>query len=393
MVLPLGKKRPKSVLAPKIYFSISSEGYGHSSRALAAASQFSRDQLMVASYGYALERFDGHDLPTSPIPREFKMVGRHGVFNVEETIFQNQSAFFNLNQVVQYEKALIQEFGATLVVADGRISPVIAASNLGIPCVVVTNQTEFYPFFKHDSPFVKFFGKSFEWWLRYWFSYADEILIPDFYPPQTVCLHNLSPSFHVKKRTRFTGPLVPWTADEVVPVKRPEGYEQYVVVSLGGHAFRRPLLEAVLTIANRFPDTYFELLTSLKVRHLPPNVGHAGMVLDSAAYFKAADFVITQAGHSTAMELMTLGKPSIVVPDRSQMEQENNARRLADLGVSIQLSYDELESKLAKVIATMRDQSVYQKQCRKIARDSLTLNGRQKMASILDEYAYRLLTY
>ncbi|MCA9799585.1 MAG: hypothetical protein KC474_08535 [Cyanobacteria bacterium HKST-UBA04] len=403
MALSIGKRRPKPLAktadVPRVYFSVSSEGYGHSSRALSLVNQVDADQLMVGSYGYALDRLKHHDVQTSQIPREFKMVGRHGVFNVEETIFQNQSAFFNFNQVVQFEKAIIEDFGATLVVADGRIAPVIAASSLGLPSVVITNQTEFFPFFKHDSPFVKLFGKSFEWWLRYWFSYADEILIPDFYPPNTVCLHNLSPSFHVKKRTRFTGPLVPWGVNEVEPVCRPEGYDRYVVVSLGGHAFRRPLLEAVMQVAGAFPNVYFDLLTSLQVRDMPPNVGHQGLVLDSAPFFKAADFVITQAGHSTAMELITLGTPSIVVPDRSQIEQENNARRLVDLGVSVQVRYDELEARLARSIGLMmsgsmlhRD-SIYHQRCRKMAQDSQSINGRQTMATILNEYAHRLLTY
>ncbi len=38
---------------------------------------------------------------------------------------------------------------------------------------------------------------------------------------------------------------------------------------------------------------------------------------------KAADLVVTQAGHSTAMELLTLGKPSVIIPDMKQREQEN----------------------------------------------------------------------
>lgn len=396
-MLQLGShKRLFPVTEPKIYLSISSEGYGHSSRALAIAKEFPKSEILVGSYSYALERIQKAGLNCVPVTREYKLMGSSGSFDVSKTIFQNQSSLITINQAVTEERDIMRANGVTLVIADGRIAPVIAASRLGIPCLVLTNQSDFYPFFQHDSTFVKLFGKSFEWWLRSWLSSADEILIPDFYPPDTVCLMNLSPTFHVKKRTRFLGPLVSWRRDEVEAAPRPEGYDGYIVVSLGGHAYRQPLLEAVLEIAPQFPHIYFDLLTSLPVFQMPPNVHRRGQVQDCSALFKAADCVITQAGHSTAMELLTLGKPAIIVPDHLQSEQNNNALRMEALGVAARVGYDELKphpNALAKAVDAVMSSARYRRNAEQMALKCANINGTQQAARVLTEYAHRLLAY
>lgn len=395
-MLQLGKKRLFPLTGPKVYLSISSEGFGHSSRALAIAKMFPKSQILLGSYGYALERIKRAGVNNVAVPQEYQLIGSQGGFDVGKTIMRNQSALLALNHVVAEERDVMRAHGVTLVVADGRIAPVIAASRLGIPCLVMTNQSDFYPFFQHDSAIVKLFGKSFEWWLRNWLSSADEILIPDFYPPDTVCLLNLSPAFHVKKRTRFLGPLVAWRRDEVEPVSRPEGYDAYVVVSLGGHSYRKPLLDAVLEVAPRFPHVYFDLLTSLPVYQAPANVNWRGQVQDSLPMFKAADLVITQAGHSTAMELLTLGTPAIVVPDKHQSEQENNALRMESLGVAIRIGYEDLKpnpSVLAKSIDTMLRTTRYRRNAEQMALKSASINGAQQAARVLQEYSQRLLAY
>lgn len=395
-MLQLGKKRLFPLTEPKVYVSISSEGYGHSSRALAIANALPKSEVLVGSYSYALERIKRAGVNWVPVTQEYKLMGSQGSFDVSQTILRNQSSLLALNQMVAEERDIMRAHGVTVVVADGRIAPVIAASRLGIPCLVLTNQSDFYPFFQRDSALVKLFGKSFEWWMRSWLSHADEILIPDFYPPDTVCLLNLSPSFHVKKRTRFLGPLVAWRRNDVVPAKRPDGYDGYIVVSLGGHAYRQPLLEAVLKVAPQFPHVYFDLLTSLSVSHLPSNVFCRGQVQECASLFKAADCVITQAGHSTAMELLTLGIPAIIVPDTHQSEQENNALRMESMGVALRVEYDDLKpnpSVLAKSIDTLLTTGRYKRNAEQMALKSANMGGAQQAARVLTEYAHRLVAY
>lgn len=398
-ILQIGKRKqtlPK--LYDKIYLSMSSEGYGHSSRALAIASQFEADEILVGTYGYALERMRSFGYESIPVSQEVKFIGSEGSFDVGKTILHNPARALGFNQIVQEEIEILKKHGVSLVVADGRMAPVLAAARLDIPCVVVTNQSAFYPFFARDSALVKMFGRSFDWVMKFWLSSAEEILIPDFPPPYTVCLPNLSDNFQVKKRTRFVGPLVAWEADNIVPIPRPEGFQSYVVVSLGGHSYRRPLFDAVIKVAGYYPEIKFDLLTTFTAKNLPANVSLKGMLKDCSSTFKAADLVITQAGHSSAMELLTLGKPCIVVPDTRQIEQENNARRLEELGVALKVEYHQLEKgvqgeALGEAMDHMFRDPSFLENAKLMAAKAKEIHGAAQAAQVLREYAHRLLAY
>lgn len=391
-------KRKKNVpqLRDKIYFSVSSEGYGHSSRALAIARHFRPSEILLASYSYALERIRSYEYPSVEVPQEVKFVGSEGHFDVGKTILSNPARALGLNQIVQEEMDIIKRHGVTLVVADGRIAPVLAAERLDIPCIVLTNQSAFYPFFERDSALVKLFGRSFEWVMKLWLSSAEEILIPDFSPPYTVCLPNLSDNYQVKKRTRFVGPLVAWQADEIQAIPKPS-QNPLIVASLGGHEYRRPLFDAIIEAARRMPDIDFIIISSFLASNVPSNVQIHPFVKEAAPYFKAADLVISQAGHSTAMELLTLGKPSLIVPDSQQIEQENNARRMSELGVSLSMSYGELgdESQLAlrHNIETLLASPQFEERNREFAQMAAETHGALKAANHLREFAHRLSAY
>jgi UDP-N-acetylglucosamine--N-acetylmuramyl-(pentapeptide) pyrophosphoryl-undecaprenol N-acetylglucosamine transferase len=419
-LMQTGKRgKTASRLRDRIYLSFSSEGYGHSSRALAIARQFKPGEILLGSYSYALSRIRSYDYPSVEVSQEVRFVGSEGHFDVGKTIISNartlvtdglpallptlmgqtvmSKAALGFNQIIQEEIDIIKRHGITLVVADGRIAPVLAAEHLDIPCIVLTNQSAFYPFFERDSGLVKLFGRSVEWVMKLWLTSAEEILIPDFAPPYTVCLPNLSPNYQVKKRTRFVGPLVAWQADEVEPVTRPQTGRPLVVASLGGHEYRRPLFDKVIEAARQLKSVDFIIISGFKTGNVPPNVQIHPFVQESAPYFKAADLVITQAGHSTAMELLTLGKPSLIVPDAHQIEQENNARRMVELGVSLKMEYDELGQGslplFCEHIQHLLDAPGFRERTREFAAMAAEIHGARRAAEHLREFAHRLSAY
>lgn len=397
-LLQIGKRR-KAIprLRDRIYFSVSSEGYGHSSRALALAKQFAPNDVLVGTYGYALERLRTYEYPTVEVSQEVKFVGSEGHFDVGKTILHNPTRALGFNQIVQEEMDVIKYHGISLVVADGRMAPVLAAERLDVPCLVMTNQSAFYPFFERDSALVKLFGRSFEWVMKLWLCSAEEILIPDFAPPYTVCLPNLSDNYQVKKRTRFVGPLVAWQAHEVNPIEKPHFDRPLIVASLGGHEYRRPLFDAVIQAARYMPHVDFIIIAGFDTEQAPDNVEIHRFVKEASPYFKAADVVITQAGHSTAMELLTLGKPSLIVPDSNQIEQENNASRMVELGVSLSMQYDDLEDSSQRVLRInlqrLLESSVFLERTREFAEMAAELHGAANAAKHLREFAHRLAAY
>lgn len=388
------KNKRKLNLKHKIYFSISSEGLGHSSRVLAIAKEFQTNEILIGSYNYALDRINSFNLPTIKLKQELQLVGKKGAFDVGKTIIKNHAWALKFNKLIQEEVKAIKDSGASCVVADGRIAPVMAAEKLGLPCVVITNQSAFYPFFAKDSALIRVFGRSFDWIMKTWLSSTEEIIIPDFPPPYTICLPNLSRNIKVMKRTRFVGPLVSWDVDDVIPVEKPDINKPYVVVTLGGHSYRRPIFDTMLEVARIMPEVNFDIFTSFNADKLPDNVTVKGVVNNIANYMKAADIVITQAGHSTAMELLTLGKPSVIIPDLKQIEQENNASRMQELGVSKTVVYDELScDRLMKDIKSMLSDSSYSQKAEAFSVLAKEIQGRQKAAAILRDYSSRLQKY
>lgn len=395
------------MLRQRVYLSASSEGFGHSSRALAIARYLPKDEVLIGTYKYAYERVRDAGYPVVPVSQEFEFVASEGLVDMSRTILHNPNSLFGLNQLIQEEVDIIRANAISLVVADGRIASVLAASRLDIPCLVVTNQSAFYPFFERESELVKLFGRSFEWVMKLWLCSAEEILIPDFPPPDTICLPNLSQKHQVKKRTRFVGPLVAWKADEIQPIAR-DSRKPLVVASLGGHAYRKPLFDAVIKTAASLPEIAFEVIGGFEPEGpVSANVRLHRSVPSAAPYFKAADLVITQAGHSTAMELLTLGTPCVVVPDSNQIEQENNASRLAELGVARLVNYGQLESRnlwpgsersvsesaLKEALLAVLETPAYRDRALEFSQKARQMNSAAVTAAYLSDFAQRLLAY
>lgn len=380
-------------LTNKIYFSISSEGYGHSSRAMAIAAELDKKKYIIATYGYALERLKAKGLPCHKVSQELKFVGHDGAFDVARTIVQNQGWVVKFNKMVDEEVDIIKKSGASCVVADGRMNPVIAAEKLKLPCITITNQSAFYPFFQKDNWLIKLLGVSFDSWMQMYLSSTEEILIPDFEPPYTICLPNLSRNRKIMKRTKFVGPLVNFDYDKV-PLLKKKSNRPYIVASLGGHAYRRPLFDCILKVAKKLPDIDFDIFTFFDAEEIPSNVNLIGMIPDISSYLKTADIVIAQAGHSTAMEILSMGKPSIIVPDLNQIEQENNAGRMAELQVSEVISHKNLSvHKMYDCIQKVMKDEKYKKNAEFFAIMSKKMDAKKRVADILSEYAMRLHRY
>lgn len=407
----------------KIYFSINGEGYGHSSRSLAIAKQLNKEEVILGSYGYVLKRLEDSDYQSVEISPEISFVGSNGNFDIGLTILKNSAWPVSINQLIREEKKIMQNYGVTCVIADSRSAPVFAANRLGIPCILLTNQTTFAPFFDVELEDLddSLIEKSFKEWLRTgtkvvltnaaepfvlrviknWLKAADEIFIPDLPPPYSLCLPLLCNEIFVKKKQRFLGPLFSWSwktllesHDKSFLRAEYHNFNKKIVCTLGGHKYRKPLFDAVLSIANLMPDTLFIVLSDFKTYISLPNLYLVGFVNNPAAYYLNADLVITQAGHSTAMELMTLGLPMLVVPDTSQIEQESNAKRLCELGLATRMSYKELTTEnLLNQTRFMLDEPSFKEEAVRISKIARSYLAEEEAVRIIRDYSTRVQAY
>jgi uncharacterized protein (TIGR00661 family) len=378
----------------RIYFSVCGEGYGHSSRDMAIANMLtvSGADVLMGCYGYVHERLK-KKFNVVEIEKEFEMVGSNGAFDLKATIFRSKKTALSFSKMITDEKKLLEDFGATCVVADGRTAAVFAAFKLGLPCVIISNQTSLEPFFKDANFFIRLIGKPVELTAKTLTAIAEITIIPDFPPPDTVCLESLSRDKHIMKKQTFVGPVVSIGHNSekstLQDIKSP-----FVLTLLGGHLFRRPIFEGILKIANRFPEACFLIFTPFKSGLVPPNVTIREFAEDISSYMQAADLVITQAGHSTAMEILTLGKPALIIPDKGQIEQENNALRMQELGVSETLDYASLQPQqiFEKINILLNDKS-YKEKAEEYLIMARTMNGAKRSADIILELSERIQCY
>ena len=407
----------------RIYFSVNGEGYGHSSRTLAIARQLNPDEVILGSYGYVLKRFENTPFTTVEVSPEISFVGKDGSFDISLTILKNSSWPVAINQLIKEEMKIIQNYGVTCVISDSRSAPVFAAHKLGIPCILLTNQTTFAPFFEAELNNLEdsLIEKSFREWLRAgtkavltnaaepfflkvvkdWLKATDEIFIPDLPPPYSLCLPLLCNENFVKKKQRFLGPLLPWSWKSLMQSDAKSflppdywAFKKKIVCTLGGHKYRKPLFDVMPLLARQMPDVLFIVLSNFKSDIVLPNLYLAGFADNPAEYYLNADLVITQAGHSTAMELITLGIPMIVIPDSYQVEQESNAKRLCELGVASMLSYKDLNVEALSIeVRYMLNERTFSdaaKNMSKIARNYL---AEEEAVRIIRDYSTRVQAY
>ncbi len=410
-------------LKHKIYFSVNGEGYGHSSRALAIARQLNPEEVLLGSYGYALKRFENTSFSTVEVTPEISFVGKDGNFDIGLTILKNSSWPVAINQIISEERKIIQNYGITCVIADSRSAPVFAAHKLGIPCILLTNQTTFAPFFEAELNNLEdsLIEISFREWLRAgtkavltnaaepfflkvvkdWLEATDEIFLPDLPPPYSLCLPLLCNENFVKKKQRFLGPLLPWSwksllqegSKNILP-QQYQGFKRKIVCTLGGHKYRKPLFDVIPLLAKQMPDVLFIVLSNFKSNISLPNLYLVGFVDNPAEYYLNANLVITQAGHSTAMELITLGVPMLVVPDAGQVEQESNAKRLCELGLASKLSYRDLNvDSISFNVRCMLNDENYLNAAKKMSNIARSYLAEEEAARIIRDYSTRVQAY
>jgi uncharacterized protein (TIGR00661 family) len=331
----------------RIYVSVCGEGLGHSSRAIAVTEELIARgyEVILGSYGYAYDYLKSQKLcRVTRVPEELIMRGESGVFSVEKTFFSTlKTVLIRTESIVSEEKKLMEKHKVSCVISDGRISPIVAASyHLGLPVLYVTNITSIRKTFLKRFVDHLLLKRPLDFVTKSASILADEIIIPDFPPPPTICYYLLSRNNRIKKKITFSGPVVRRELYESKPIKT----KKPTVLSLiGGHEFRKPLIDCVAKAAELNKDINFIIVSRLiRKPKKKENLELLPFVNNVYSYIKASDFIISQSGHSTMMEMICSGKTGIVIPDKNQYEQEAIARRVKEMKLYKTMSYETEET-------------------------------------------------
>ena len=271
-----------------------------------------------------------------------------GEFSLRDTLSASHSILGHTLQQFVKELSNIRRFAPDVVVSDSALPTVLAAKSLGLPTFTVLNQLNLTGPNYTGRATTRLLSVGISSMMGKLWELSDEVLLPDLPPPYTISEKNLWGS-HVGK-TRYVGFLpMPGKGEpdaaaiEFSSDRRPKVFWR---VS-GPPRTRTSFLKKAFECARMLADEYVFVVTEGS-----PTAGHAASRIPGGwsygwcdivdVYFRSCDLVVSRAGHGTIGQAITHSKPSLLVPIPKQPEQEGNAQKAVQLGVSLMLSQDEV---------------------------------------------------
>jgi uncharacterized protein (TIGR00661 family) len=335
----------------KVLFIPCGIGMGHTSRAVALAGNVIRngDEVLFASYGSGFQMLNNYsNFNVVKLP-EIKFYGSSGELNLKYTAKKSIDAPFIFLKSIYHESRIIKEFNPDVVVSDSHYSVPITCKVMGIPCVLVSN--DLYPDFKEvyqNDRTMEYLENGLQRFIKDVSKLCQSIIIPDVknsweIPPQ------------IRERVNFTGPILKMntkTMDSKVELRRRFGFEKsekIVMVTVGGSQFGSKLLNLVCKAAPDLDCDRLILVTGPqnKLDHAESSsrIIVKKYLEDMMEWMKLSDLLVSLAGHTTCMELASLGIPSLLIPIENHPEQLKNALKMESYGIAHVKNMENLNSK------------------------------------------------
>ncbi|MFX1486943.1 MAG: UDP-N-acetylglucosamine--N-acetylmuramyl-(pentapeptide) pyrophosphoryl-undecaprenol N-acetylglucosamine transferase [Promethearchaeota archaeon] len=346
----MGKSVLRSMQGIRAYFSPNGVALGHAGRCVPIAQQIQGygGRVLFSTYGDAVDFVKAAMLPVVRGPAiRFEEMGDGTVAMLETAVKWPKHVYTFIRQLGN-EIRLIRGFKTDVVISDSRLSPVFAAWGLNVPCVLLLHQLKMLiPHRTKLTPFkmkLKAFGEKIIlydtslFWHR-----SDIILVPDFPPPFTIAKANLEIPQKLMKNVRLIGQVISKRPEQYPSreeLKEQLGFDDRPLIFAaiaGTRLEKKQLTEILVDIFSRFPNDYQIAMT----RGIPGKIDVPVMKRDNLKVYdwvsdrykllKAADLVVSRAGHNTIAECMYYGKPMILIPTPAHTEHQSNAESVERL--------------------------------------------------------------
>ncbi|OPX60236.1 MAG: undecaprenyldiphospho-muramoylpentapeptide beta-N- acetylglucosaminyltransferase [Methanobacterium sp. PtaB.Bin024] len=326
-------------------------GMGHTSRSLALAQKFHQngDEVLFASYGSGYEMLNEYSTFDVVKLPNIKFYGSSGELNLKYTARKSIDAPYIFLKSIYHESRIIKEFKPDVVVSDSHYSVPITCKVLGIPCVLVSNDIspEIKDAYTNDRT-MEYLENGLQRFIKDVSRLCQSIIIPDIknswdIPPQ------------IRDRVYYTGPILKMDAkkmDSKDELRKRFGFgksEKIVMVTVGGSEFGNKLLNLVCQAAPDLECDRLILVTGPQIE-LDQEISSSNIIFksyleDIMEWMKLSDLVVSLAGHTTSMEIASLGIPSIMVPIQNHPEQLKNAMKMKNYGIAHVENMENISSK------------------------------------------------
>ncbi|HML04663.1 MAG TPA: UDP-N-acetylglucosamine--N-acetylmuramyl-(pentapeptide) pyrophosphoryl-undecaprenol N-acetylglucosamine transferase [Methanobacterium sp.] len=326
-------------------------GLGHASRCIALAEELNKKNIDVvfASYGSGYKMLKEHGkYEISKLP-DIKFYGDNGGLDIKQTAKKSIDMPYIFLKSIYHESKIIKKIKPDIIVADAHYSVPITAKVLGIPCILITNEltlnfSDLYP----QEKTMEYLENGLKRFINDVSRQCNAIIIPDIedsieVPPK------------LKEKTVFTGPFLkqnPAEIEDKNKIREKLGFkenEKIVLVTVGGSEFGKKLLKTIYKISGELDCDKLIMVTGPQI--------DSGFITDNTKiikkqflenimeWMKLSDVIISLSGHTTTMEIASLGIPSIIIPIENHSEQLKNASVMEKYGISLIKKMNEINPK------------------------------------------------
>jgi uncharacterized protein (TIGR00661 family) len=316
-------------------------GMGHASRCVAIAQKLQEQDIEVvfASYGSGYEMLKAyHEYETLKLP-DIIFYGGEGEFDIKYTAKKSIKVPFTFLKSIYYESKIIKKFKPDIILADSHFSVPITAKVLGIPCIMITNEltlnfSELYP----EEKTIEYLENGLKKFVTDVCKLCKVIMIPDVtgsteIPPK------------LKDIVVHTGPFLkndPKNMHSKEYLRNQLGFgnnEKIVLVTVGGSEFGIELLKIICDASSNMNYDRLIIVTGPQIEADFIKESHKiikkKFLTNMMDWMKISDVIISLAGHTTIMEVMSLGIPNIIVPINNHSEQLKNTINIERYLISI----------------------------------------------------------
>ncbi len=309
-----------------ILFVVCGEGLGHASRCLHLGHYIQQygHTVHFATYGKSYDFIDQHGCSNLHYtPREVCLEGEKGFFSLKKTLWCSKWIGFDMIRSSLSVLSLIRKNAIDCVVCDTMYGGILAARLNNTPVVFITNQNHFNGTGGRENPVWALLN----FMVRRYIRLAKAVIVPDFERPDTISEYNLLVPSNEESRYHFTGPFLD------VDINRYYLARKTIFCSFGGEPYKLPMYALLRDIADRHPDRFFDVFyTGEELPESSPNFLSHGYVPNLYEHLAEAKIAIVHGGLTTLHEALVFGKPVLIVMDPGHPEQQNNARKIVDMG-------------------------------------------------------------
>ena len=305
---------------PLGYFA-HAHGSGHVVRAKQIARAISRPVTILSSHPTGYEESEHYDYLQLPEDHAHLTTYDQQLAPLPDCLHHAPVNVYNLQDRMAATAQWIAEHRPVAMVTDVSVEVALFARLCSVPTLVFRQSGP-----RIDTPHIMAYQSARALICCYPESLEDPTT-PDWIREKTVYLGGFS---------RFEGKLPEREAARRYCNMSPE--RQYVVV-VSGMGGSGNSLQGIIAAAESSPEHDFWAMGKVDVEQfptLPTNLKLLGYIADPLPYLVGADIILASAGNNTIMEVATVGRPYICIPEeRPFAEQVYKARALARNGMAV----------------------------------------------------------